>query len=57
MKSLTLILSSLALLCCALTWAVRLLGIDATKVTWKPQKVTEEQAAFARAAVQKACQK
>lgn len=43
--------------CCALTWAVRLLGIDATKVTWKPQKVTEEQAAFARAAAQKACQK
>lgn len=43
--------------CCALTWAVRLLGIDATKVTWKPKTVTEEQASYARESAMKACEK
>lgn len=41
--------------CCALTWAEALLGIDATRVTWKPETVSEEQASYARQSAHKAC--
>lgn len=40
--------------CAALTWAETLLGIDAREVTWKPEKVTAEQAALVREAAHKA---